>query len=217
MEQGKFSVGAGNQSNLGSEHKIQLRKRYINLKDFGFRSQRIGFHIVGPFDQNVMQFDSNDMQNFGQPALNIPYGGAFFIKPNGLASPALNRPVIDFFNRIVQPHGIDQLNIGTRLNGDAPFMWQGLRVGELVKGNYGGFENEAFGNTFISLKVRNVEAQGFESFVMEYDYTQFDKRMRVVRQELPKQKLFIESIGFVSSSYGVPNVKPAAHYIRRSR
>ena len=38
--------------------------------------------------------------------------------------------------------------------------------------------------------------------------------MRVIRKDLPKQKLFIESIGFVSSSYGVPNVKPAAHYIR---
>ena len=49
---------------------------------------------------------------------------------------------------------------------------------------------------------------------MEYDYTQFNKRMRVVRQELPKQKLFIEPVGFVSSRYGVPNVKPAAHYIR---
>lgn len=210
----KFSAGAGNQSNLGSEHKIQLKKRYINLKDFGFRSQRIGFHIVGPFDQNVVQFDSNDMQNFGQPALNIPYGGAFFIKPNGINSPTLNRPVIDFLNRTIKAVGSNQLQMGTSESGDTPFMWQGLRVGELIKGNYGGFENEVFGDTSVSLKVRNVEAQGFESFVMEYDYTQFDKRMRVVRQELPKPKLWIEPVGVDTLIVAVPNIKPAVHYIR---
>ena len=210
----KFSVGAGNQSNLGSEHKIQLRKRYINLKDFGFRSQRIGFHIVGPFDQNIVQFDSNDMQNFGQPVLNIPYSGAFFIKPNGLTSPALNRPTVDFFNRTIKPVGSNHLQMGTRLNGDTPFMWQGLRVGELVKGNYGGFENEAFGQAWVSNKIRELSVNGFESFVCEYDYTAFDKRMRVIRKDLPKQKLFIKPIGFDTLTTGVPNIKPAAHYIR---
>ncbi len=210
----KLSVGLGYQSSFGNGHKIQLRKRYIHLKDFGFRSQRIGFHVVGPFDQNVMQFDSNDMQNFGWPSLNIPYGGAFFIKPNGLNSPALNRPTVDFFNRTIKTVGSNHLQMGTRKSGDTPFMWQGLRIGELIKGNYGGFENEVFGNTFISLKVRNVEAQGFESFVMEYDYTQFDQRMRVVRQELPKPKLLIKPVGVDALLLAVPNIKPAVHYIR---
>lgn len=210
----KLYVGLGYQSRFGDGHKIQLRKRYINLKDFGFRSQRVGFHVVGPFDQVLEQFDSNDMQNFGRPSLNIPYGGAFFIKPNGLNSPTLNRPVIDFFNRTVRAVGSNHLQMGTWKSGDTPFMWQGLRVGELVKGNYGGFENEAFGNTFISLKVRNVEAQGFESFVMEYDYTQFDQRMRVVRQELPKPKLLIKPVSVDALIVAVPNIKPAVHYIR---
>ena len=210
----KLSVGLRNQSSLGNGHIIQLRKRYINLKDFGFRSQRIGFHVVGPFDQNVMQFDSNDMQNFGRPSLNIPYGGAFFIKPNGLNSPTLNKPTVDFFNRTIKAVGSNHLQMGTSESGDTPFMWQGLRVGELIKGNYGGFENEVFGDTAVSLKVRNVEAQGFESFVMEYDYTQFDKRMRVVRQELPKPKLWIEPVGVDTLIVAVPNIKPAVHYIR---
>jgi len=210
----KIAVGLGNQSRFDDGHKIQLRKRYINLKDFGFRSQRVGFHVVGPFDQNVMQFDSNDMQSFGKPSLSIPYGGAFFIKPNGLNSPALNRPTIDFFHRTIKAVGSDHLQMGTRKSSDTPFMWQGLRIGELIKGNYGGFENEVFGNTFISLKVRNVEVQGFESFVMEYDYTQFDQRMRVVRQELPKPKLFIKPVGVAALFFAVPNIKPAVHYIR---
>ena len=61
--------------------------------------------------------------------------------------------------------------MGTRKSVDNPFMWQGLRVGELVKGNYGGFESLGFGATWVSLKVRNVEAQGFESFVIFHDKT----------------------------------------------
>ena len=214
LQHRKFSIGVGDQSDFGNGHKIYLRRHYINLKDFGFRSQRIGFHVVGPFDQNVTQFDSNDLQSFGQPSLSIPYGGSFFINPNGIVAPIVGGARVEFFHREVKTLGFNAAQYGVSANPDLPFMWQGLRVGELIKGNYGGFENEAFGNTFISLKVRNVGVQGFESFVMEYDYTQFNKRMRVVRQELPKQKLFIESIGFVSSSYGVPNVKPAAHYIR---
>lgn len=126
----------------------------------------------------------------------------------------MNRPAIDFFNRTIKAVGHSHLEMGTRKSGDTPFMWQGLRVGELIKGNYGGFENEVFGNTFISLKVRNVEAQGFESFVMEYDYTQFDQRMRVVRQELPKPKLLIKPVGVDALLLAVPNIKPAVHYIR---
>lgn len=210
----KLSVGLGSQSSFGNGHKVDLKRRYINLKDFGFRSQRIGFHVVGPFDQNIIQFDSNEMQNFGRPTLSIPYGGAFFIKPNGLNSPALNRPIVDFFNRTIKAIGSNHLQMGTRKSGDTPFMWQGLRVGELINGNYGGFENQVFGNTFISLKVRNIEAQGFESFVMEYDYTQFDKRMRVIRQELPKPKLFIKPVGVDALFIAVPNIKPTVHYIR---
>lgn len=214
LQHRKLSVGLGNQSGLGYGHKIELRKRYINLKDFGFRSQRIGFHVVGPFDQNVMQFDSNDMQSFGRPTLSIPYGGAFFIKPNGLNSPALNRPIVDFFNRTIKAVGSNHLQMGTRKGSDTPFMWQGLRVGELVKGNYGGFDNQRFGQAWISLKIRGLVAQGFESFVMEYDYTQFDKRMRVIRKELPKPKIFITPVGVDALCVAVPNIKPAAHYIR---
>ena len=214
LQHRKFSIGIGNQGDFGNGHKIYLRRRYINLKDFGFRSQRTGVHVVGPFDQDVVQFDSNDMQSFGRPSLSIPYGGVFYIEPNAIVSPTINRPTVDFFNRTIKPVGSDHLQMGTKVSDDTPFMWQGLRIGELIKGNYGGFENQVFGNTFISLKVRNVEAQGFESFVMEYDYTQFDKRMRVVRQELPKQKLFIEPIGFDNLTNGVPNINPAAHYIR---
>lgn len=210
----KLNVGMGNQSQLNSGHKIALRKRYINLTDFGFRSQRTGFHVVGPFDQHIVQFDAADGQGFGQTLLKIPHTGPYFIKPNGLPSMMMGRPVIDFFNRTVKASGRDHLQMGTRLNGDKPFMWQGLRIGELVPGNYGGFESEVFGKTFISLKVRDLILEGFETFAMEYDYTNFKDRMRVTRKEIPRPKIQINVIGFDATTYGVPNIKPTTQYIR---
>ena len=104
--------------------------------------------------------------------------------------------------------------MGTQLGGDEPFMWQGLRVGELVKGDYGGFDNHEFGKAWISNRIREVALAGFESFTCEYDYTAFDKRMRVIRNDLPIPELFIKPIGFDTLTTGVPNIKPAAHYIR---
>lgn len=210
----KLNVGMGNQSQFNSGHKIDLKKRYINLTDFGFRSQRTGFHVIGPFDQQIIQFDAVDSHGFGQAVLKIPYTGPYFIKPSGLSSMVMGRPLIDFFNRTVKTSGRDHLQMGARLNNDEPFMWQGLRVGPLVSGNYGGFESEAFGNTFISLKVRDLILKGFETFAMEYDYTNFNDRMRVTRKELPRQKNHINALGFDATGYSVPNIKPATQYIR---
>ena len=87
-------------------------------------------------------------------------------------------------------------------------------MGELVKGNYGGFENEAFGQTWVSNKIRELSVNGFESFVCEYDYTAFDKRMRVIRKDLPKPSLSIQPVGVDALVVTVPNIKPAVHYIR---
>lgn len=210
----KVTAGIGNQSRLDTGHQIALRKRYINLTDFGFRSQRVGFHVVGPFDQNIDQYDSINMQLFGMATLKINYKGAYYIKPGGMASPVFDRPTIDFFHRSLFTQGSNHLQMGTRKNGDTPFMWQGLRVGALVPGNYGGFENQAFGKTFISLKVRSIAIEGFETFAMEYDYTQFNERMRVIRREVPKPFRSILSVGFDTQLIGMPNIKPAAHYIR---
>lgn len=208
------NVGLGLQSRLSDGHKLELRKRFIDLTNYGFRSWRVGFHVVGPFDQHLEQFDSSDMQSFGSPSLSIPYGGTYHIKPNGISSPILNKHMIDFFNRMVQPHGVDQLNMGAQLNNDNPFMWQGLRVGELIKGNYGGFENEVFGQTLVSNKIRELSVNGFESFACEYDYTAFDKRMRVYRKTIPRPQIHISPVGVDALVVTVPNIKPAVHYIR---
>lgn len=210
----KLSVGLGNQSRFDSGHRVALRRRYISLTDFGFRSQRMGIHVVGPFNQGIIQFESTDMQLFGRASLSIPYGGAYYIRPRGMDSATYGRANIELFHRTIRVIGNNHTQMGTRKSGDTPFMWQGLHVGELVKGNYGGFASEVFGTASISLWVRDVGVKGFDAFLMEYDNTQFDKRMRVIRQNIPLPVVSIKSIGFDHLAMGVPNIKPAVHYIR---
>ncbi|MDG3555633.1 hypothetical protein P7L54_06670 [Acinetobacter bereziniae] len=206
------NLGLGNLSGYGTP-QIQLKRRYIQVK--GMQLYRMGWYSVGDGTQQVTQFSSAAMALFGKPSLQIKEPLHRAIKPSGFD--ALNLSTLDWvshFHRKLLVNGFDALRVGTGLSGDTPFMWQGLRVGELVKGNYGGFTNEAFGKAWISLKVRDLKAQGFDSFVMEYDYTQFDKRMRVTGTvvEIPAQT--IQAVGFDAFRQSVPNIKPAVHYIR---
>ena len=59
-----------------------------------------------------------------------------------------------------------------------------------------------------------MKVQGFESFRMEYDYTQFDKRMRVTQEQISLPTMLTTTIGFDALVVTVPNIRPAAHYIR---
>ena len=47
---------------------------------------------------------------------------------------------------------------------------------------------------------------------MKFD--DFDKRMRVTGQVLPLPQTILTTLGFDHALYGVPNIRPAAHYIR---
>jgi hypothetical protein len=42
----------------------------------------------------------------------------------------------------------------------------------------------------------------------------FNQKLTVKLVPKPSVPVQLEAVGFVSSSYGVPNTKPAAHYIR---
>lgn len=89
-----------------------------------------------------------------------------------------------------------------------------MRIGERVLASYGGFDALGFGDTFISNKVRGVDPTGFDAFLCEYDYTNFNERMRVTKSVIEKPKQYVSAVGFVTDDMGVLNIKPAAHYIR---
>lgn len=106
------------------------------------------------------------------------------------------------------------MKMGTRLAGDFPYMWQGLRVGELMPTIPDGFNAMLFGNTWISLKIREIRPKGFDSFIAEYDLNNFAMRMKVFHQEKPVQIQHIQAVGFDQNTVPAPNIKPKTQYIR---
>ncbi len=206
------NIGLGNRAGYGVP-QLDLKRRYIEVK--GIQAHRMGWHNFGDGTQFITQSVSSMMSLFGDPTLKRSEELSRTIHPHGadtLGVSSLN--CISHFHRTMRPNGFNSERMGTQLSGDEPFMWQGLRVGELVKGNYGGFENEVFGQAWISNKIREVGVQGYDAFKCEYDYTNFDERMRVIRKDLPKPSLSIQPVGVDALVVTVPNIKPAVHYIR---
>lgn len=199
---------------MGNDHTLSLRKQVIDLDKMGFHTFRMGWHVLGPFDQVIESDDPIDLLEFGRPSVAINYRGNYQVKPVSIPSTGFGSLVVDFFHRQIKLKGDDMLNMGTGSQNDRPFMWQRLRVGPLVPGNYGGFAAQVFGNTAISLKVREIRVKGFTEFASEYDYTAFDKRMRVVRVEKAKPIITVHPLGFVATQINSSNIKNKVQYIR---
>jgi hypothetical protein len=207
--------GAGDTDFLGFGRQVVFnRKHYIGVKSF--TTYRAGWHVVGPFDQEFEQFDSLDHLAFGHPSVQRPEEiGVQRIGGRSFDALAFSTARVELFNRTIGAHGYDALKMGTRKDGDGPFMWQGLRIGALVAGNYGGFNAEKFGQAWISLKVREVRPVSFDMLQMVYDYTRFDQRMTVKRTALPPPPAqSIGVIGFAFSILNPPNIGNKVHYIR---
>jgi hypothetical protein len=96
-------------------------------------------------------------------------------------------------------------------------MWQGLRIGAHIPTSVGGGDQSMFGLAWLSLKVREIKPMGLDfAHINEYDYSEFDLRMRVVRGVSPNQKptqqikplglmplcLMLLTLKIVSISYG---------------
>lgn len=201
--------------NLGlGRPSVFNRKGYIGVK--GFASYRAGWHVVGPFEQILEQFDSADFFASGRASIQHRAEiGVHRIYAGAMNMLSFGGQRIELLNRSIGMHGYDALRMGTRLSGDGPFMWQGLRIGSLVSGNYGGFNAEKFGQAWISLKVREINPVSFDTFKADYDYTRFDQRMRVKRTPLPPPQVQqIGALGFASSRFNTPNIGNKVHYIR---
>lgn len=206
------NLGLDDLSRYGTP-EIHLKRQYIKVN--GLQSYRMGWHSVGDGTQKIIQLSSSIMTLFGRPTLQRNEQLHRTIRPSGFNSLGISSVNwVSHYHRTLKASGLFSQQMGTQKSGDTPFMWQGLRIGELIKGNYGGFANEYFGKAWISLKVRDFKVQGFESFRMEYDYTQFDKRMRVTQEQISLPAIIITAIGFDALNNGVPNIRPAVHYIR---
>lgn len=106
--------------------------------------------------------------------------------------------------------------MGAGRSGDTPYKPQGLWVGEPKPTIPKGFNAEVFGSTTISLRVRDVTVDGFDSFISEMDISNFKGRMKVTLVKKPvviePKEIMLEAFGL--TTYGIPNIRLKTHYIR---
>lgn len=151
----------------------------------GFNAARFGIPSI-PGTRNIFQYESSSFQAFGAPRVGrYEPPGARTIIASSSPAPPIGVLRIDFKHRVFLLPGWHSLQMGASKPGDRPFMWQGLRVGPLVPNIVAGFNAEEFGQAWVSLRVRDLALQGWESFVSEYDLEHFERRMRVRRISPP--------------------------------
>lgn len=201
-----------NHLRLGTPSVVNLRQ-YVNVN--GFYTQRMGWPTL-PYEAGLEQFDSSNTMVFGRPLVAFaPYMGPRTLQVRGLLANQFGITSIELLHRTVHARGHDSMAMGTLRPGDTPYQWQGLRVGPLVPTVAGGFLDEKWGKTWVSLRVREVNPEGFDTFLSEYDYQAFAQRMRVRNATTPtRHSTFVGGKGHVSQGFGTPGVRNGRHYIR---
>lgn len=197
------------------EPRIDLAKRYVNA--MSFNAFRMGWHFCADGSpQYVDQYDSEALSLYGLPSIAMHEAGLQQIKPMSLSNTIIGSARIEFLNRFVGSRGFLSEQMGVKLSNDTPYKPQGLWVGEPMPTIANGFNAQLFGKHWVSLKVRDVSAKGFDAFVSEMNISNFKDRMKVILIKKPiiKESQEIKPQSFDASSYGVPNIRLAVHYIR---
>ena len=191
---------------------IGLYKQYIRPN--GIKSFRIGAVNVGDGRQFVRQFASTDFMVFGWPKLNYPIDNRNFVKVGGFDSQQFGTHWVSGWIRNVYPKMWLSQAMGESRESEYEYMPQSLHVGPKMPTIPEGFNAEVFGKHWISLRVRDIQMDGFDAFSMDYDYTAFTKRMRVTRKDVlkPHSRLFVA--GIEATLFGTTDIKLGARYIR---
>ncbi|EIM39986.1 phage protein [Acinetobacter sp. HA] len=193
--------------------RVELKRRYLEVK--GIQAYRFGWHNIGDGTQEIKSQPNNLFTVFGRPGITLAKEKNVQLRPPGLSASLYGRPVVEFFHRTIKPSGYNTLAMGSSRGGTL-YMPQSLHVGPRRPTIPVGTLMEKFGTTYIGLKVRDIQVQGFEATVIGYDPTQFKERMRVERGQggavIPAQT--IKPVGFDALRSNASNVKYAVHYIR---
>lgn len=197
---------------VGRPH-VSLGTRYILAPSF--RSFRSGFHEI-PTDRTLEQYDSSMMSVFGGGSVGhvAPIGPAN-LYGQGKHMFSSGHALIEHFHRTIYPVGNYATRTGTKKYGDTPYMWQGLRVGELMPTIPDSIDASFYGQPWVSHRVRGLEGQGFDAFLCEYQLEAFAQRMRVRNSHIPMPpELEIDPSGILPCDIGTPDIRNIAHYIK---
>lgn len=204
----------GSSSTLGKP-RLDLRLRIIYPESF----RRSGFGLPSiPFTpQEILLREGVYKEVWGKSLIAhkvIPKPDE--IKPRGLDSFSAVGHAVENHLRYLDAGGFVSEKMGTKLSGDKPYMWQGLRVGEHVPTSIGGTDTSQYGTAWVSLKVRGVSAIGFNAFISEYDITSFKERLRVENADKKLPALMtINPVGLPSAlEVGYQEIKLGQQYIR---
>ena len=180
----------------------------------GILSMRMGLPTV-PGAQWVGVEQDDECTLYGAPeiAIGLPHGARTVIV-DGQSCALVGQQEVALQHRQLLASGLSSMAMGGP--GDAnPYAWQGLRIGPLMPTIPEGFAADIYGQSWVSLRVREVQGDGYDAFVSEYDHTAFAQRMRV-RNMLDGRpaRRFIQQQGRACSHVSVPSLRHGTHYIR---
>lgn len=189
----------------------------IVLKPNPFRSARFGLPSI-PFTLQAITVRLGiSSRNLSVATITRPpYVGPQLISAIGLIATRFGSTYSDNFIRNIYPSGMSTQSMGASKPNDNPYMWQGLRVGENVPTSIGAGDTSSHGDTFVSLRIRELGAEGFDAFISRYELESFAGRMTVrnTDQQLPQiRQLNINGIE-PNSTVGYQDVKLGQRYIR---
>lgn len=207
--------GIGVPDNSTPPPRIFNKQSFIKVD--GSKHLRMGWPSIPGLQ--VVDLDQSGWlsQSFGVTTVkHSPYVGPLYVNAAGFSVAFFGAGTQgEHFNRTLALQGWSALAMGASKPGDTPYTWQGLRVGPLMPTTPKGFNAELFGEAWISHRVRGIEAEGFEAFASEYDYTAFAQRMRVRNaQDGTPPRRFVQQQGHASSRVGAPSTRMGAQYIR---
>lgn len=206
-----FSIASTGTSGFGA---IQLVNKRQYVLAAGTAMGRMGWPTI-PGPQTITIEESISRETFGQASVGPPpYVGPSLARPDGVAAPAVERPVVDFYHRQIRATGFFAQAMGASGSGSTVNMPQNLHVGPRRPNIAGDLVASAYGEPWVSLRVRGVAVEGFESFLSEYDEEHFALRMRVRRIEAAPAWQVLQPAGIDSVDAGAPDARPMRHYIR---
>lgn len=202
------------QSRVG-EPRLDLTRRIIAPRSFGVT--KVGQPSIPFTDQTVVAYhDKKEPSSIlGNPDIVIADRGDKTISVTGFNSQLFTKPDIQLYVRNLYHIGKDSLLMGASKQNDKPYMWQGLRVGAHVPTSIGAGDTSLFGDGMVSLRIRELTLDGWESFISEYDTANFNDRMKVSRPRTPppqSQRITID--GFVATDYSNADIKFGQYFIR---
>lgn len=200
-------------SNVSYGASVELQTRYIEPSTI--RGFAMGFPEI-PFTPKTIVAIGFDSNEYGRAIVAPPpYTGPQTITAKGFNALLVGSNTIDLLHRQFGAIGHDSLSMGKSKEKDAPYMWQGLRIGEFIPMEIGAGDTSVFGDTTISLRIREIVLEGFIAFRSEYEPIRFKDRMTVkgtITEDILTQG--INANGIDSLAIASADIKWSQQFIR---